>query len=93
MENISLLFTLNQNYPNPFNSSTIISYSIQKTDFVTLKIYDILGREIQTLVNGFKKADDYTVIFNAKNLSSGVYFYNLEIGNTFNKTKKMLLLR
>ena len=86
-------FVLFQNYPNPFNPSTIISYSILKPGFVTLKIYDILGREIQTLVSEFRKANTYSVDFDARELASGIYFYNLQVGNNFAERKKMLLMR
>jgi carboxyl-terminal processing protease len=82
-----------QNYPNPFNPATRISYSLAKSGFVRLKIYNILGQEIQTLVNKFQKAGNYNIIFDAKNLASGVYFYQLKVGNDFQKTKKMLLMR
>jgi len=86
-------FALSQNYPNPFNPSTIILYSISKSDFVTLIIYDILGREIQTLVNEFQIANTYSVNFDASNLSNGVYFYRLQIGQDFVEAKKMLLIK
>lgn len=90
---IPVKFALNQNYPNPFNPSTKITFSILNSDFVTLKIYDILGREIQTLVNEFQKADTYSVNFDASKLSSGIYFYRLQVGDDFVETKKMLLMR
>jgi len=86
-------FELSQNYPNPFNPSTIISYSISKSDFVTLTIYDILGREIQTLVSKFQLENIYSVNFEASKLSSGIYFYRLHVGHEFVGTKKMLLMR
>ena len=86
-------FELSQNYPNPFNPTTIISNSIQNPGFVTLIIYDILGREIQKLVNEFQKANTYSVDFDAIELSSGIYFYKLQVGNSFVDTKKMLLMR
>ena len=85
-------FRLYQNYPNPFNPETIILYSIPKSDFVTLKIYDMLGREIQTLVSEFQKVDTYPINFDASKLSSGIYFYQLQVGD-FVETKKMLFLR
>lgn len=68
-------FKLYQNYPNPFNSSTIINYSFRINSFITLKIYDISVKEIATLVNGYKPAEGHKIIFNAINLSSGIYFY------------------
>lgn len=85
-------FLLSQNYPNPFNPSTKISYSLPKTGFVRLKIYDMLGREVQTLVNEFQSIGYYTTDFDADKLSSGIYLYRLQMGN-FTATKKMLLLR
>ena len=88
-----LRFQLNQNYPNPFNSVTKLSYSISRSDFVSLKIYDILGKEIYTLVNRFQEANNYLINFDASTLSSGVYFYRLNIGNDLSQTKKMLLMR
>ncbi len=85
-------FSLNQNYPNPFNPSTRISYSIQKAGLVTLKIYDILGREVVTLVKGFQQPNSYSVSFNAAGLASGIYFYKLKAGD-FVQTRKMMLLK
>ncbi len=85
-------FVLFQNYPNPFNPSTIISYNLPSGSFITLKIYDNLGREINTLVNKRQNAGLHSVTFNGKNLPSGIYFYKLQAGN-FNKTKKLILLK
>jgi hypothetical protein len=85
-------FTLSQNYPNPFNPSTQITFSLPKASDVKLVVFDILGREVATLVNGFKQAGTHSIEFNASSLSSGVYFYRLESG-TFTDTKKMLLLK
>ncbi len=85
-------FKLTQNYPNPFNPSTIIKYSIPKQSLVKLKIYDILGREVATLVNKEQQPGNYNIEFNASNLSSGIYFYLLQAGS-FVTTKKMILLR
>jgi hypothetical protein len=82
-----------QNYPNPFNQSTIISYSVPNSDFVTLKIYDSIGREIQTLVSQNQKADTYIFSYDASKLSSGIYFYKLNVGTNFEETRKMLLMR
>jgi hypothetical protein len=86
-------FALYQNYPNPFNSSTQISYSIPNANFVILKIYDILGREVQTLVDNLQKKNTYSINFDASNLSSGIYFYRLQVGKDFVETIKMLLIR
>lgn len=85
-------FELFQNYPNPFNPSTIILYSVPNTDFVTLKIYDMLGRKIQTLVSDLHQAGIYSVKFETRNLPGGIYFYRLQIGINFMETKKMLVI-
>ena len=85
-------FTLEQNYPNPFNPSTTIEFSIPKESFVTLKVYDLLGREVATLVNEKLPTGTYSRVFNAENLSSGVYFYRLEAKN-FSQTRKLILTR
>ncbi len=90
-------FTLLQNYPNPFNPSTTISYTIPTntkngTVNVKLTVYDVLGREVVTLVNKEQNAGSYKVIFDASKLNSGVYFYQLQSGN-FTKSKKMILLK
>ncbi len=85
-------YALQQNYPNPFNPATKISYALPKTGNVTLKVYDILGREVATLVNEVKQAGIYTVDFNASNLASGVYFYRILSGD-FTAVKKMVLVK
>ena len=85
-------FVLKQNYPNPFNPSTTIQYSIPKESFVTIKVYNVLGKEIVTLVNERKSAGTYSVNFNSSNISSGVYFYRL-ISGTHSATKKMVILK
>ena len=85
-------FSLNQNYPNPFNPSTKITYQIPKVSFITLKIYDVLGKEITTLVNEEKPIGSYEIEFNAKNLPSGIYFYKIQAGS-FVETKKMVLMK
>ncbi len=90
--NIPNDFTLYQNYPNPFNPSTLIKYQIPKVSFVTLKVYDILGNEILTLVNEEKAIGVYELNFHHTALSSGVYFYKLQAGD-FLDTKKMVLLK
>jgi hypothetical protein len=87
-----LNFGLSQNYPNPFNPSTMIIYSIVQRSFVTLKIYDALGKEVTTLVNGEREQGSYQVNFNAGNLANGIYFYRLTAGNT-TAVKKMILLK
>ena len=85
-------YNLGQNYPNPFNPSTTIEYSVLNSDFVQLKVYDILGREVKTLVAEFKQAGAYNIEFNASQLASGIYFYRIESGK-FIQTKKMILLK
>jgi hypothetical protein len=94
-------FSLEQNYPNPFNPSTRIEFIVpanviesetKKFQLVTLKVYDVLGNEIATLVNEEKPAGSYDVKFDASQLSSGIYFYKLKAGS-FVGTKKMLLLK
>jgi hypothetical protein len=85
-------YKLEQCYPNPFNPSTKIKYSIPQSSSVVIKVFDILGKEIETLVNEEKPARSYEVEFNATNLPSGVYFYQLISGN-FVETKKMILLK
>jgi hypothetical protein len=85
-------YVLYQNYPNPFNPTTIISYRIGILGKVSLKIYDLLGRELVTLVNEVKPAGSYSATFNASNLSSDVYFYRLTTGN-YTFVKKLLLLK
>ena len=85
-------YKLQQNYPNPFNPTTIISYKLPLSSLVTIKVYDVLGREVQTLVNERQNAGDHSVTFSAGNLSSGVYFYRLQAG-TYHDTKKLLLLK
>ena len=85
-------FVLNQNYPNPFNPTTTISWYSPLSGRQTLKIYDILGNEITTLVNEFKPAGNYEVMFDGSNFPSGVYYYRLQSGK-FTETKKLVLLR
>lgn len=86
-------YNLYQNYPNPFNPHTVIRYQLPENGEVTLKVYDVLGREVATLVNEFKHAGSYDVTFNAANLSSGVYFYKMQTTQGFIQIKKMILLR
>lgn len=86
-------YKLAQNFPNPFSLSTHISYSLQKSAHVTLKIYDLSGKELYTLVNDNQDMGTYSVTFDARTYSSGVYFYKLEAGKEFVEIKKMLLIR
>lgn len=85
-------YQLYQNYPNPFNPGTRISYSIPENQFVTLKIFDVVGKEVGVLVNASQTAGMHIIDFNASNLSSGVYYYKLEAGK-FVETRKMLLIK
>lgn len=85
-------YSLSQNYPNPFNPSTTINFSIPKSEYVTLKVYDIMGKEVATLVNSQMNMGSYGVDFNAANLSSGIYFYKL-ISGSFTEVKKMTLIK
>ena len=85
--------TLFQNHPNPFYQFTEISYSTSQSDFIRLKVYDMFGREIQTLVDEFKKAGKHSIIFDASFLPNSLYYYCLQTGNRLVETKKMLLLR
>ena len=91
-EGITNSYQLEQNYPNPFNPYTTIKYSIPTQSFVQLKVYDVLGNEVETLVDEEKSIGSYTVSFNASNIPSGVYFYSLNAGD-FTQTKKMILMK
>jgi hypothetical protein len=90
--NIPTEFRLEQNYPNPFNPTTVISYSIPHSSSVTLKVYDVIGKKVSSLVNQNQQAGKYDVSFDASGLSNGVYFYTIIAGN-FSSTKKMLLIK
>jgi hypothetical protein len=85
-------YALSQNYPNPFNPSTAIRYSLSGTGPVTLKIYDLLGREVTTLVNGIEQPGTHSVEWDASSVSGGVYFYRMQAGD-FTSAKKLLLLK
>jgi hypothetical protein len=89
---IPLVNKLNQNYPNPFNPTTTISYQLALQGHVSLKVYDVLGRQIVTLVDEVKSAGTYTVSWDAAKLSSGVYFYRLQVGD-FNDLKRLILVK
>jgi len=92
-DNLEILnYQLEQNFPNPFNPNTTINYSVKERGFVQLKVYDILGKEVTTLVNEEKQQGNYSVLFNGNNLPSGVYVYSLRV-NEFIENKKMVLLR
>ncbi len=86
------VFALSQNYPNPFNPTTVIGYSIASASHVSLKVFDMLGREIATLVNGQMAPGNYTAAFDASRLSSGVYFYRLDAG-TFSDVKRLSVMK
>jgi len=92
MNNFTRSYSLYQNYPNPFNPITIIKYSIPLSGLVSIKVFDILGREIKTLVNSYKTAGPHEIMFNGDEMNSGVYIYRLKAG-TFLETKKMILLK
>ena len=85
-------FTLEQNYPNPFNPTTIISYPLPTNSLVILKVYDVLGREVKTLVNEHENAGLHAATFDATNLPSGVYLYHIQAGS-FSSMKKMILVK
>jgi len=83
---------LRQNYPNPFNPITSISFSLPLKSFISLKIFDLLGREVATIVSEQLSAGNHAIKWNAVNMSSGIYFYRLQAGS-FTETKKLVLLR
>jgi 5-hydroxyisourate hydrolase-like protein (transthyretin family) len=85
-------YTLSQNYPNPFNPTTNLEFGISDLGFVSLKIYDMLGKEVKTLVNETKPAGRYTVTFDGSNLASGIYYYQIKAGD-FIQTKRMMLIK
>lgn len=89
---IPIKYELANNYPNPFNPKTIIEYAIPKEDFVSLKVYNLLGQEVATLKNELHKAGRYRVVFDGTRFSTGIYFYKLQTSN-FNQVKKMLLVK
>ncbi|MFC2094368.1 TIGR03790 family protein [Bacteroidota bacterium] len=90
--NIAIEYSLNQNYPNPFNPTTNISYSLENAGLITLKVYDILGKEVATLVNENQEVGNYSVEFNASQLPSGIYFYKITSAN-YTATRKLILLK
>ena len=92
VEEIPADFALLQNYPNPFNPSTKIEFKIPAAGLVSIKVYDLLGREVITLITDDLQPGNYTIDFDASTLASGIYFYTLNTGE-FNSTKKMILLK
>ena len=91
-EDVPNSYSLRQNYPNPFNPSTKINFTLAKTGYVTLKVYDVIGKLVKTLLDGYKSSGDHTINFNATNLPSGIYFYRLQSDN-FNSVRKMILIK
>lgn len=85
-------FVLHQNYPNPFNPSTTIRFSLPRRERVVLRVFNILGRGVATLLDEERPAGDYSVVFDAKGLASGVYFYRIDAG-PFTQIRKALLMR
>jgi len=85
-------YKLSQNYPNPFNPATRINFALPKSGFVTLKVYNLIGQEVASLVNEEKNVGTYSVDFNASNLTSGIYFYKVSV-NGFSEVKKMMLIK
>jgi len=90
--NIPLTFILDQNYPNPFNPATLIKYHCARAGDVSLKVYDILGNEVETLINSNQEPGSYSVNFDGSNFPSGIYYYRLEAGD-YVEVKKMILLK
>jgi flagellar hook assembly protein FlgD len=86
-------FSLSQNYPNPFNPSTKINYTLGKDSKVSLKIYDINGKEVANLIDANQSSGNHTVTFDGKNLSSGTYFYTLSTDNGYTKTLRMTIAK
>ncbi len=90
---VPALYSLDQNYPNPFNPSTTINFQLPKSARITLKVYNLVGQEVASLVDGIKSAGSYAVKFNASHLASGMYFYRLNSSDGFTAVKKMLMLK
>lgn len=91
-DKINVAYGISQNYPNPFNPTTSIEYTIAKSDNVKIVLYDVLGREVKTILNEYKNIGSYKVVFNARDLSSGIYYYQLITENNI-QTKSMILLK
>ena len=85
-------YKLSQNYPNPFNPSTIIEFQIPSSEFTTLKVYDILGKEVSTLVSRKLNSGNHTYTFDGRNLASGIYYFSIQAGE-FQDVKKMILIK
>jgi hypothetical protein len=91
-DNIPAVFALNQNYPNPFNPSTVINYQLATDNYTTLEVYNLIGKEVATLVNGYVTAGSHQVTFDGSHLTSGMYFYKLQSGNNV-EVKKLTLVK
>ena len=89
---IPTVYALEQNYPNPFNPSTVINFSLPESGLVTLKVFNILGEEVATLINEMRSVGNYEVSFDASHLTTGMYIYRIESGE-FTSIKKMLLVK
>jgi len=89
---IPLSFKLYQNYPNPFNNQTKIEYDVPKSGFYKIAVHDLLGREVQVLQNSYLKGGNYSVLFNAENLASGIYIYKIS-SDKFNDMKRMVYVK
>jgi hypothetical protein len=85
-------YFISQNYPNPFNPSTTIKYAVIEDGLVSLKVFDVLGNEVSSLVDDYQPAGEYDIVFDAGSLSSGVYYYQFKAGN-FTSTKKLVLMK
>ena len=90
---IPAVYSLEQNYPNPFNPSTKINYNLPENSFVSLKIYNAIGEEVASLINGNISAGTHEIVFDASKFNSGIYFYTLRAGDKFVQTKKMILIK
>ena len=86
-------YSLEQNYPNPFNPSTIIVFNLPENTYVSLKVYNTIGMEVASLVNGLTPAGTHEAVFNAEGQYSGVYFYTLKTGSNYVQTRKMILMK
>ena len=85
-------YALGQNYPNPFNPSTTVHYEVPQATYVKITVYEVLGREVATLVNELKQPGRYEAVFDGRNLASGVYLYRMQAGS-FVQTRKLLMIR
>lgn len=89
----SIIYILKQNFPNPFNPNTRIDYYLPNSTFITIKIYNILGKEVRVLIKNFQNAGNHSIEINSNDLSSGIYFYQMKINDQIIDTKKMILMR